>query len=109
MIVYAPGTEPVNVAVRPLVVSVVAPDGVTLQVTPPVHCDVALTVAVTVTAAPGFTMIGLALALTLLTVQPALVESLPLLHAGRSTIALAAAHSMTYRHDQAPGARLGFV
>jgi hypothetical protein len=101
---------PVNVAVRPLVVSVVPADGVTLQVTAPVQDAVALTVAVTVTEAPGFTMVGLALALTLLTVQPALVESLPLLYADcRSTSALAAAHWITCRQDRALRARPAFT
>jgi hypothetical protein len=67
----------VNVAVRPLAVSV-PPDGATLHVTPPVHAELALSVATSDDVAPMFIVVGLALTVTPLTVHVVVVLVVPL-------------------------------
>ncbi|MGH7619524.1 MAG: hypothetical protein ACREPM_20095 [Gemmatimonadaceae bacterium] len=69
VIVYVPGVVAVNAAVRPLGVNVAPLEGAAFHVTPPVHEAVTLRVAVSVAATPVFTVAGLALALTLVTVH----------------------------------------
>jgi hypothetical protein len=68
LMVYVPAAVVVKVAERPLAVSVPA-DGVALQVTVPVHDELALSVAVSVDVAPVFIVVGLALTVTPVTVQ----------------------------------------
>jgi hypothetical protein len=66
VIVYEPAATVVKTAVRPLAVSV-PPVGAALHVTPPLHVDVALSVAVSAVLAPVFIAVGLAATPTPLT------------------------------------------
>lgn len=79
-IVYDPTTGETKLAVNPLAVNV-PPAGVALHVTPVEQLAVPLTVATNVAVAPVLTVVGLALAVTLLMVQGGLPGALLLPHA----------------------------